>query len=767
MGSRNNIALGVVALGLLVAAVFADVLFVPGDKVPSFSPYGDVHQYYYASRTFAFGELRDGRIPVWNPHIFSGTPCLANFQTAVFYPPNLVYLVLPMAKAISLDLAFHILLFGLFTFAWARSRGQNIPAAFTAGTIAMFSGTLMLHVYGGHLTMIAAFAWMPLIMLIVDNLVARPSARWTMLGVLAVSFQILAGLPHVVFITFVTAVLYVVLKAPACRRPLRTLPAFALIATLPLLLTAIQLWPALHFLTLCAPHGDGSLAFATSFSFPPENLLMLVMPGFWGAIHGTPYVGRWLVWEVSFFIGLSGLFLVFTALFRAPCRKNLPLYVLATILILLALGRYTPVYAPVFKWVPGFSLFRAPARLLVPASMVLAILAGEGLNALYTRPLKSILPALIFVVLAVALAAGALYVHTQATLPPRETTIVRLIEYLTSTRLKDHKVTTVIPNVRAEFIRAASATFALAILLGTLKRFPRATALLCAAVAAEMALFAFPAKSSFHLSELPLPSVVEAQKRLGLNRLQDAAPAVNRLFNSGAFDIWGSDPLLQSRYAEFIVSVMGINRSICWSGHPSFLAGGFISAPLDLLRLAGLVDSSGAVSGAPACVPLPQFSLIANAKVIPKNKVLAAINSPSFKPATEVILESPPNPAPTTNPVQSSAVGTLLDKGPGYYVLRFELPTPAILLNTDAYAPGWTVTPLEPSPQQTYEVMPADYVLRAIPLAAGHHKFRLEYVPPLFSLGKFVSITTLLLILAAALLKIRPSRKPTRSDSIG
>ena len=766
MGSRNNIALGVVALGLLVAAVFADVLFVPGDKVPSFSPYGDVHQYYYASRTFAFGELSDGRLPVWNPHIFSGTPCLANFQTAIFYPPNLVYLVLPMARAISLDLAFHVLLFGLFTFAWARNRGQNIPAAFTAGTIAMFSGALMLHVYGGHLTMIAAFAWMPLIMLAVDKLIARPTAGWTMLGVGAVALQILAGLPHVVFITFVTVALYVVMNAPACPRPLRTLPAFAMVGTIPLLLTAVQLLPALHFLTLCAPHGDGSLAFATSFSFPPENLLMLVMPGFWGALHGTPYVGRWQIWEVFFFIGIGGLFLVFMALFRAPFRKNLPLYVLAGILIVLALGRYTPVYEPVFNWVPGFSLFRVPARLLVPASLILAIIAGEGLNALYARPLKSILPALLFIVLAVALAAGALYVHGQASLPQRETTLVRIMEYLTSTRLKNREVASVTPNVRAEFIRAACTALVFAFLLGVVKRFPRATALLAAAVAAEMALFAFPAKSSFHLSELQLPRVVEAQQRLRPNRLKDHPAAINRLFNSGALDIWGCDPLVQRRYTEFVVSVMHVNRPIWKSGDPRFLSGGFVGRQLGLLRLAGLVGAGDEVSSAP-CVPLPEFSLITDATVKLKNEVLPAINSPDFKPATEVILESHPNPAPTTDPAASAGAGSILDKSPGYYVLQFEVPTPAILLNTDAYAPGWTVTPLEPSPQQTYDVLPADYVLRAIPLAAGHHKIRLEYVPPLFPIGKIISIATLLLILAAALLKMRTSRKPAKSHSTG
>ena len=47
------------------------------------------------------------------------------------------------------------------------------------------------------------------------------------------------------------------------------------------------------------------------------------------------------------------------------------------------------------------------------------------------------------------------------------------------------------------------------------------------------------------------------------------------------------------------------------------------------------------------------------------------------------------------------------------------------------------------SVQKTYEVMPGDYIARAIPLIAGNHHFYLKYEPPGFAMGKGISFAAL------------------------
>jgi len=54
--------------------------------------------------TLGFDELARGNLVQWNPHVFSGTPFFGSIQPALLYPPNLVYLVLPLPKAINVDL---------------------------------------------------------------------------------------------------------------------------------------------------------------------------------------------------------------------------------------------------------------------------------------------------------------------------------------------------------------------------------------------------------------------------------------------------------------------------------------------------------------------------------------------------------------------------------------------------------------------------------------------------------------------------------------
>jgi hypothetical protein len=56
--------------------------------------------------------------------------------------------------------------------------------------------------------------------------------------------------------------------------------------------------------------------------------------------------------------------------------------------VLLAMGRYTPLYQVVVQFFPGFGLFRIPARWLVVVNLALAILAGFGLESLNRRGLS-------------------------------------------------------------------------------------------------------------------------------------------------------------------------------------------------------------------------------------------------------------------------------------------------------------------------------------------------------------------------------------------
>ena len=79
-------------LGFLVAVLTA-LFFEP---LQSGSLFGsDVELAFLSQRAYAFREISHGRLPLWNPYQFCGHPYIAGFQSAIFYPLNLIFLVWP------------------------------------------------------------------------------------------------------------------------------------------------------------------------------------------------------------------------------------------------------------------------------------------------------------------------------------------------------------------------------------------------------------------------------------------------------------------------------------------------------------------------------------------------------------------------------------------------------------------------------------------------------------------------------------------------
>jgi uncharacterized membrane protein YfhO len=128
-----------------------------------------------------------------------------------------------------------------------------------------------------------------------------------------------------------------------------------------------------------------------------------------------------------------------------------------------------------------------------------------------------------------------------------------------------------------------------------------------------------------------------------------------------------------------------------------------------------------------------------------------------FDPGRTVVLESEPEPRPVPNPQPGTV--RVSNPSPDEILVEADLATPAVLLITDPYSRDWRAVALAGSVQSSYSVLPADYVLRGIPLAAGHHHLLVEYAPPSFRIGLAISGAALLAwIAAAAVLRSRARR---------
>ena len=151
-----------------------------------------------------------------------------------------------------------------------------------------------------------------------------------------------------------------------------------------------------------------------------------------------------------------------------------------------------------------------------------------------------------------------------------------------------------------------------------------------------------------------------------------------------------------------------------------------------------------------ATPPLGRLELIGSHQVrAGRAAVLQAMGSPGFDPAKQVILEREPQPAPIAGATPGGRA-RILREGSDYMEIEAELERPSVLLVTDAWTPAWRAVALDAGDDRRYDVMPANYTLRAVALDRGRHRLRLEYAPPAFRFGLLISLAAWAAWLAAA-----------------
>ncbi len=160
--------------------------------------------------------------------------------------------------------------------------------------------------------------------------------------------------------------------AGSLRRAGGGLALYSAIVALGAGLAAIQLAPAWELAGLSLRGGGLETRQALSFSLPPESLLVSLLPAF----ADSPFS------EYIAYIGVAGGVLALVGVARSSNRQAVRVAAGLSVLgLFLALGLFNPVYVVLVEVVPGFGLFRAPARWIFLTSFGLAILAGLGADA--------------------------------------------------------------------------------------------------------------------------------------------------------------------------------------------------------------------------------------------------------------------------------------------------------------------------------------------------------------------------------------------------
>jgi hypothetical protein len=729
---------------LLLALAVGVVLVLPPALVFG-SEYGDLPSQFVPWRAFAAASLRAGHLPLWNPYTYSGEPFLGGFQSAVLYPLNLIFLCLPLARAINLSILLHLVILAWGMFRWGRQRGLQPAAAALGGVILVLSGVVYPHIYAGHLSNICTMAWAPWILGGLEGWWSGRRRAGLFEASAAICLQILAGHVQYVFLTGIAAGLHALVGSvaePGVRR--RALPTVAGCYGAAALLAAAQLFPGFAAVGESARQGQ-SFALASIFSFPFENLITVLAPGFFGDHLHNPYWGRWYIQEMSFFAGVAGMVLVMIGALDSPQRRRAWRdLAVCLLLVLLALGANTPLYRPLFEYVPGFGVIRGMSKFTFPAMIFLLLAAGAGADALLRRqPVRRGIAGGAFAAALVLGVAGFVFLNQPA----------RVGGYMHGWQVVGQVALPASLVGDAGFVHDAGVRAGVSLLaagglfllvggsLRGLGRWPLLRWAPLLLLGLEMTAFAWKNSAA---SDIAVATPDGAREYLDRN--PGDYRVLTLLFPSGfdgGFllgkpDLWGNDPFLLGRYAEFMTFTQGgnpnqVGQVLHFKNTPALYA-------MLRCRYTFSVMKDGHVGAYPAeTPPMERAQLIADYRVLGgRDAIFAALSRPDFDPRRTVLLESEPSP----RPVPGAEPGTVhaVETSPDSLVIEADVKTPSLLLVTDPYSRGWRAEPLPDSSQRAYQILPANYILRAVPLAAGHHHILMEYAPPSFHLGVAVSL---------------------------
>jgi hypothetical protein len=383
----------------LVVVVFVLALYYPLLFTNRVLATGDILLYFYPYRDFAAVAMREGRIPLWNPYLFLGVPFLANPQAGVLYPLHWPLSWLPVTKQVYWSAAIHTWLLGFGGYLLVRRWGLSLGAGLISGLVLAGSGF-----YGGllgHLNQMNGAAWLPWGALILTGWPfpsAVPPAGVRMrrfffphpLSVLAfalvVALMLLAGHTQTAYINLFGLGVWALWQAFPRREAGRyrwsgaqLAPILILVtgSLLGVLLSAAQLMPTLELSRLGLRGGGLTYADATSFSLKPLHLPWTLLPSY-GLVNLESVFATPAYSEFVAYIGLAGLLLAVVGAWQGRGAPRTFGLLFTALGLLLALGRWNPLYFLLYLVVPGFDLFRTPARWMMLYTIGMAVLAGLG-----------------------------------------------------------------------------------------------------------------------------------------------------------------------------------------------------------------------------------------------------------------------------------------------------------------------------------------------------------------------------------------------------
>lgn len=661
----------------------------------------DISDFTLPRLIFNSDSLRMGVFPLWNPYPYGGCPWVANFQSFLFHPLDLLIILIWGYSAEILQQQLFLIFFigGITMYLCARRfcrhRFSALIAAISFLSCGFFVGN------ASHFGQINTLALFPLAFLMTDKLVERPKLH--NLSGAAVGFALLAfaGYPTMGFFLSLECGIYGIVKAVLNknRRAFLFLVGSFVMA---LLLSSIVLLPALESASYITRTKsiDTTPEIVIQNSLHPYNLLSLAFP-FLGARNLSPYNLDQTLRNCS--VGLVGLCLAIYFFIFSRTRMKWLLAVLIAGNTVFALGFNTPIYALAYRIIFPVKIVSHPAfSFRAGLLFFLALSAGMGSEALWKKYREDRRKLLFSSVVLVAVSLIILFFRGES------------LGLSAGKLLREHFEWQIV--------------FIVLILLLALK-LPKRW-IFIALIALVIGETAYWTRTNFGTVAVTAPGGYwERRKQKEAARSQRVDDYQN----------------LQRR-RDYPSTVGG--RSMFWK---YFSDGGYDSTQLESFQMIMQSAARGILSGDFRLLPVYRVEYYDN-----NESILREINSGADLTETALInlrdiedtgLRGKLDRLAGDKPRGGSFQGSVTYYGPNIIKYEVRLADPALIFFNEIFYPGWILR----EGNMPIPLFKVNYAFRGAYLEAGRHRLKMEFRPRSFQVGAIISLLTALFCLETIL----------------
>ena len=712
----------------------------------------DVISFMYPMQTFAVDALKSGKLPLWNPLIFAGTPLLANFQSAPFSPVNILYWILPKFDAWTAQIILQQVLAGIFTFLLLKYFQRSTLSSIIGSLIYPFSGFMMIWLeWNGHGLVAALF---PLVFLLALKYLDTGRYLFGLLLSIVIALQLFSGYPQIMLYEFLAIGLgiFIVQKKDLITKRLLALLVFI---TIGLALAAVQILPGYELIK--QSQRDIEIVETEWALLRLRSVITFLAPDYFGN-HAT--YNYWGPADYTQSVGFSGVVTTILGILGALGFLKHKGVSLSLVWIFVCL--VTAFDNPFSRILHQSGLLSSQAasahRILVLSNLSIAILASFGLDAILKNKInkRNILYSVILPMsLLLLYFLASLLVYFYPEFYPDKTATLEKIKLNMTVGLR---------NLSIPLFLLVLTTVTL-LIAKRLKNYKQILVVFLG-VLILVELFRFGWKfTPFSPKQIIFPNtpvfdfLQKQQKPFRINA-NEVVP-VNLIMPYGIETVEGYDAVYPIRFAKYIsalnsgqtdTTVMG-RYGLIFNQNSTLLDLANVKFLLTLkYKQNGVVDPSGQIDSKYNNAKFKKVFedrsvvVLENSQVLPRvfmvyswdvekneDKALKSLLN-KYPLKDKVILEMDPGITPQDGHGEVNL---------GNYSTEREIvlstDKPGILFISDSWYPGW-VSFIDGA---RTEIFKADYNFMAVPIkTSGSHTVIIKYEPETYAQGKMITVAT-------------------------